>query len=245
MNNSLSLIIPVYNEAGRLEKTFAALLEYIGANLFYSIEIIFVNDGSTDNTLTLLRRFGCRVPARIVSYPDNRGKGHAIRTGMRVATGEYSIFLDADMSTDLSMIVRFQKAMQQNEMVIIGTRKTHGSEIRKHQPWWRETLGRGYTFLARIILNLSVTDFTCGFKCFHRVAREAIFQRAFINGWSYDAEILYLADRLGFRIFEVPVVWTNDKRSTVRIYRDIFQSFNDLLVIRFRHPFTAHKKSIN
>ena len=245
MNNSLSLVIPFYNEAGRLEKTFAALSKYINTNQFYSVEIIFVNDGSTDSTLALLKRFVCRVPVRIISYTDNRGKGYAVRVGMRAATSQYALFLDADMSTDLSMIVRFQKAMQQNEMVIIGTRKTHGSEIRKHQPWWREILGKGYTFLARIILNSSVTDFTCGFKCFHRIAREAVFQRAFINGWGYDAEILYLADRLGFRIFEVPVIWTNDKRSTVRIYRDIFQSFNDLLVIRFRHPFTAHKKSIN
>jgi len=221
----------------RLEKTFASLSRFLGTCPFPSVEIIFVNDGSTDDTLILLNQFARKIPARIISYPDNRGKGHAVRTGMRVATKDYAFFFDVDMSTDLPMIERFAAAMRQGAAVIIGTRKVAGAEIRKHQSWWREMLGKGYTLLARIVLGVPVTDFTCGFKCFHRTAREAVFRRALIDRWSYDAEILYLAHRLGFQIFEIPVIWVNDKSSSVRLCRDIIQSFFDLFAIRSNHSF--------
>jgi len=234
---SLSLVIPVYNESRRLEKTFASLSRFLKNAPVPSVEIIFVNDGSTDDTLMLLNQFAHKVPARIISYPDNCGKGYAVRTGMRAATADYALFLDADMSTDLLMFERFAVAMQQGAAIVIGTRKNAGAEIHKHQPWWREMLGKGYTILARTILGVPVTDFTCGFKCFHRLAREAVFRRAFIDRWSYDAEILYLAHRLGFQIFEIPVVWVNDRHSSVRLYRDIIQSFFDLFAIRSKHSF--------
>ncbi len=125
--------------------------------------------------------------------------------------------------------------MDRGEPVIIGTRKSKGADVQVRQPWWRETMGKIYTFLARLVLGVPVSDFTCGFKMFRRSARESIWRQGFMDRWSYDAEILYLAQRFGFPIREVPVVWRNDKRSAVRIFRDAVQSFTDLFLIRFKY----------
>lgn len=231
---SISIIIPVFNEEKRLPKTFSALEYFLNDHTFSDVEIIFVDDGSSDKTAEMVRNFKFRYPVKLISYSKNRGKGYAVRQGMLSSSKNYSLMLDADMSTPFSELHKLIPLMQQRCPVIIGTRKAQGSKVTERQSWYRKKLGEGYTLLARLITGVWVSDFTCGFKCFSKAAVDKIFPLAKIDRWSYDAEILFLAKKFGFQICEVPVVWQNDRHTKVRLGRDIFGSFLDLVRLRLR-----------
>jgi dolichyl-phosphate beta-glucosyltransferase len=123
--------------------------------------------------------------------------------------------------------------MKKDVDAIVGTRKNGQSTVIKHQPLYREILGKGFTLLTNLILNTKFTDFTCGFKAFSRYAKNRIFEKAVIQRWAYDAEILYLAKKMNLQIVEVPVVWKNDPASKVKLSKDLIQTLFDLIKIRF------------
>jgi dolichyl-phosphate beta-glucosyltransferase len=234
---SLSIVIPVFNEEKRLPKAFLALTKAFSQDLFGQVEVIFIDDGSTDNTRVLVESCELLHPVRVLSYDCNRGKGYAVAQGMLAAEHDYALLVDVDMSTDISEIKHFLSQMHAGAPIIIGTRKAHGATIHTRQPWWRESMGKVYTMLARYILNVKVTDFTCGFKFFHRSVRSELFEQARIERWSYDAEILFLASQKEIPIIERPVEWEDDRETRVRLRKDVIRSFVDLLKIRFmRHP---------
>lgn len=234
----LSIIIPLYNEAPRLRKTFAALLCFAEARLLRSFEVVFVDDGSRDRSAELVRGFAARFePARLVSHTENRGKGAAVRTGMLAAHGAWRLFADADMATDFLEFRKFLPLLTSGAPVVIGSRRIADARILVRQPRLREAMGSVYTALANLFTGAGVSDFTCGFKCFNASAAEAIFSRSVIARWSYDAEILFLARRLGFTITEVPILWSNDGATRVRLWKDAPRSFFDLLYIRINFTF--------
>ena len=228
----ISVVIPVFNEEKRLPKTFSALVELSKDPFCSGAEIIFVDDGSRDGTRKLIENFRSGKNVKLVSYEKNRGKGFAVRQGMMAADNDYALFLDADMSTPLGELKKFAPFMERGAHVIIGTRKTAGAKILKHQPYLRQKMGEVYTALANLATGARVSDFTCGFKCFSREAVRGIFPHMKIDRWSYDAEILYLATLRNLKIHEVPVSWSNDADSRVRLGKDALQSFTDLLKIR-------------
>ncbi len=241
---TISFVIPVYNEEKRLSKTFKALKEL---ELPYGLkleEVIFVNDGSTDQTASCIKYYVSSIERKIpnnkyriklISYKQNKGKGYAIKKGMLEVTSDYALFFDADISTPLSELSKFVPKMQKNIDVIIGTRKNGKSTVIIHQPILREFLGRMFTKLATIILNVKATDFTCGFKAFSQKAYKEIFSQSKINGWTYDAEIILLAKKLNYSSVEVPVLWANDSKTKVRLYNAIPQVIMDLLYIRWSY----------
>lgn len=230
----LSIIIPLYNEEKRLQKTFDAINRFYSAKIAPSFEIIFVDDGSVDGTQVCIRQFSARFPqARLVSHKKNMGKGAAVRTGMLAARGDHRLMVDADMATDLLESGKFLPILRTGAGVAIGSRRISGAEVRIHQPRIREFMGSVYTKLANIMTGAHVSDFTCGFKCFDATSAHEIFSRSCIARWSYDAEILFLARKLGFEIVEIPVVWNNDGATRVRLWKDIPRSFFDLFLIRF------------
>ncbi|TSC84122.1 MAG: hypothetical protein G01um101417_278 [Parcubacteria group bacterium Gr01-1014_17] len=229
----VSVIIPLYNEEQRLHKTFAAIEQFGFTHGVHPFEIVFVDDGSRDATVKLVRAFIANfLGARLVSHPKNLGKGAAVRTGMLAARGAWRLFADADMATDLSEFRKFIPFFSSGAPVIIGSRRIYGAEVLVHQSRLREIMGGVYTMLANFFTGASVSDFTCGFKCFRADAAHAIFSRSRIARWSYDAEILFLAHRLGFAIQEVPVLWRNDGATRVRLWKDAPRAFFDLLLLR-------------
>ncbi len=236
LTTSFAIVIPVFNEEKRLPRLFETLRQFSFDEMFATCEIIFVNDGSTDQTLALLHVFSAgQRSIRIISYIQNQGKGHAVRQGMMASSADYTLLLDVDLSTPLSEIKKLVPEICVERDVLIGTRKIAAAQITRHQPWLRENLGKGFTWIARQVTGVEVSDFTCGFKCFSRRAREAIFSCARVDRWSYDAELLFLAKRYGFEITEVPVNWHNDDSTRVRLSRDIIDSFFDLVKIRWYH----------
>lgn len=228
----LSVIIPAFNEASRINLSLVinSITDYLKSQKFPT-ELIVVNDGSTDATLKKLKESQKKHKLKIISYPQNRGKGFAVKTGILAAKGEYRLFLDMDLSVPVEELKKLFPYLKKNE-VIIGSRKAKGSRLIVRQSKVRETLGKGFSFLSQLILGVKVRDFTCGFKCFSRNAAEKIFPKSLIDRWGFDSEIMFLAKKVGFLIKEVPVVWKNDPKTRVKFPQDIFRSFFDLAKIR-------------
>jgi dolichyl-phosphate beta-glucosyltransferase len=242
----ISFVIPIYNESTRLHKTLEALNTLRLPKQLSLAEVLFVNDGSTDNTLRLLKHaksnllihFTKAFPTTeivVVSYKQNQGKGFAIKQGMLRSSADYTLFFDADMSTPLSQVTKFVPFMKKGIDVIIGTRKNGRSTVIMHQPLLRELLGKLFTKTAKTILQVDTTDFTCGFKAFSKQAREAIFSTSRIKAWGYDGEVLFLAKKYNFSQQEVPVLWSNDPNTKVKIYKAIPQTLIDLFRVHWYH----------
>ena len=228
----LSIVIPAYNEEKRIGETLQKILEFIATKSFPA-EILVVDDGSVDGTVDVVNSFSNeKIPLKVISYEKNRGKGYAIKTGMLAAGGEYALFTDADMSTPVEMLERFEPHMKEGVEVIIGTRKTAGAYVGKHQPLYRENMGKVFTWLSNRLLGLDTSDFTCGFKCFHRRTIEPVFGSQRISGWGYDTEIIFIARRKGFRIQEIPVSWFNDEATRVKLWKNVFTCLSELYQIR-------------
>ena len=227
-NPYLSLVIPAYDEEKRIGRTIERFLEFFAVKSF-SVEILVVDDGSSDRTVEVVESFSTgKIPLEVISYEKNRGKGYAIKTGMLAARGEYVLFTDADMSTPIEMLDRFEPYMKEELDVIIGTRKTAGAYVGRHQPFYRENMGKVFTWLSNRLLGLDTSDFTCGFKCFHRRTIEPVFGSQQISGWGYDTEIIFIARHKGFRIQEVPVSWFNDEATRVKLWKNVFTCLLEL-----------------
>lgn len=225
----LSVVVPVYNESERIEN-LSTLVEYLDKQIFTS-QLIVVNDGSTDDTLQRLKTLSLPPSSKLVSYRQNRGKGYAIKKGMLAAQGNFLLFTDVDLSTPLEA---FNKFLPQLEIydIIMGSRRIEGAHVLQRQSKVRETLGRGFTYLSNVVLKLTVSDFTCGFKCFSKSAAEKIFPRMTIDRWGFDSEILYIAKKQGLFVKEIPVTWANDPHTKVKFPHDLIRSFTDLIQIR-------------
>ncbi len=229
----LTILIPAYNEAKRLPESIVKINDYCRANIKQYYEILVVDDGSIDGTATLVQEQQSQIPALVLHrYEQNRGKGFALRKGMDLAAGRYVLFTDSDLSTPIEEIDRFLRKLEEGARIVIATRKHTNANILKHQPLWRESMGKTFTWLSNTILGLEVSDFTCGFKAFEASAGKHIFSIQLIDRWAFDSEVLFLAKRSGFEIHEIPVQWIDSPESRVRAFRDTFTSLAALFQIR-------------
>lgn len=229
----ISVVVPVFNEAHCIRASLETLAGYLRQR-GEPFEIVAVDDGSKDASASLLRALPAELQVMTLENTINLGKGAAVRRGMLAAEGARVFFMDADLSTPLPELERFLPAFEAGADVVIGTRKHREADIRTPQNKVRTYMGLGYTQLVNRLLGLGLSDFTCGFKAFTREAARSIFSRSVVDGWSFDAEILFLARRLGFRITEIPVIWEDRPNSKVRLVRDTARSFAELLAIRLR-----------
>ncbi len=224
----LSIVIPVFNEAARLPRALKICRQAVKKNPDW--EFIFVDDGSTDTSRALLTK----TTFKLLGYRGNQGKGFALKQGVLAAKNPFILITDVDFSTPLGELGKLLKKIPGAD-IVIGSRKTQGAQIITHQPSGREWLGKQFTNLTNWWLNLRVSDVTCGFKLFPAVAAKKLFSLSRIKRWGYDAEILYLARKLNYRIAEAPVIWNNDSRTKVNLGKDIFRSLADLILIRIYH----------
>jgi dolichyl-phosphate beta-glucosyltransferase len=234
-SRDLSIVIPAYNEAGRIAGPLRILAGYLPAR-HPSTEIVVVDDGSTDDTAGTVTAIGAELslPVRVVKSPANRGKGHAVRTGMLAARGTLILMTDADLSTPIDELEKLLAAVHGGADVAIGSRKMAGAVIEEHQPALREAMGRVFTWLTQRLI-IQVSDVTCGFKLFRRDAARAVFSRATLDDWSFDAEALFLVRRLGYTLVEVPVRWRDAAGTKVNRGRDAVRSALGLVRIRWNH----------
>lgn len=228
----LSIVVPAYNEAKRLPGTLPRMIEY-ARRLGESVEIIVVDDRSIDGTGAIVSEIGktCGF-VTVIRVDDVSGKGAAVRRGMLAARLGHVLFTDADLSTPIEEADKLRAALASGADVAIGSRRVTGSDVQIHQPWLRELAGRTFSGVVSLLLLPGIRDSQCGFKAFRRSAARALFSRQRLDGFGFDAEVLWLARQLGYRIAEIPIVWRDDRRSNVRLLRDSGGMLLDLGRIR-------------
>ena len=176
------------------------------------------------------------MPFQVLRTPENRGKGAAVRRGMQAASGEYCLFSDADLSTPIEELDKFLPLLIDIKTdIVIGSRAAVGANIVEHQPFLREVMGRIFNGVATLFAFRGIKDSQCGFKCFNRRATESLFSIQKLDGFSFDVELLFLAQRLSLKIVELPVTWLNSSASKVNVFRDPLLMFWDVMRIRWLH----------
>ena len=239
----ISIIIPSYNEERRLPETLERIAAYVRAS-GREVEILVVDDGSTDGTATVAESFGGKFGAlRVISNGVNRGKGYSVRHGMLEARGRIVLFTDADLSAPIEEADKLFAALEKYD-VAIGSRALDRGLISAHQSPFREFAGIIFNTIVRLCLRLPFVDTQCGFKAFRREPCRIIFEQQRIERFGFDPELLYLARRHGLRAVEIPVRWGHSPATKVSMFRDSLQMFLDVFIIRWnaiagRYPRSA------
>ena len=230
----LSIVIPAYNEAERLEPTLRRVIEYCKIH-HPDHEVLVADDGSTDGTGDLVLRVAAEHDRiRLLRLEVNRGKGAAVRAGMLAARGREVLFSDADLATPIEELAKLRARLTNGCDIAIASRAAPGADIRVRQHAARELMGRTFNLLVRLAALGGIRDTQCGFKLFRGAAARDLFARARLDGFAFDVEILWLA-RGRYRVAEVPVVWRHVDESKVSPGSDAARMFIDLLRIRWLH----------
>jgi len=229
---TLSVVIPAYNEEKRLPATLDRIAAWVERSPLPVDEVLVVDDGSRDGTAALVENRGGLV--RLVRNPANRGKGYAVRNGMLAARGDWILSTDADLSAPIEELGKLiDAARRENAVVAIGSRALDRQLVKVHQPMMREISGRAFNVVMRVVTGLPFRDTQCGFKLFRQDAAKNIFSRQVEEGFSFDVEDLVIARLLGLRSIEVPVEWSNVEGTKVSLAQGM-KSFADLVRIRGR-----------
>jgi dolichyl-phosphate beta-glucosyltransferase len=227
----LSVVVPAYNEERRIEAALRTLGRYARAQAF-PVEIIVVDDGSTDATADLAAGF---PQVRILRISPNRGKGYAVRHGAIAAAGKFVLFTDADLSAPIEEADKLFAAIESSGAdAAIGSRAIRRDLIGVRQPLIRDYCGRFYNLLVQLFTGLRIHDTQCGFKLFRMETARRAFELMRVAGFGFDPELLFLIARMGGKIVEVPVRWNHDPASVVRFPRDAMRMFADLIGLRIR-----------
>lgn len=228
---ALSVVIPAYNEEGRLPSTLARVTEYLTAR-GCPYEVLVVVNGSTDRTADVAKVAADRDPnVRLILTPL-RGKGRAVRIGVCEARGDRVLFCDADLSTPIDEVVALADLLGARYQMVIATREGHGSR-RIGEPYFRHLMGRVFNAFVRALAVPGIQDTQCGFKAFTRECARDIFARQTVNGFGFDVELLYVACKRGYAVLEAPVTWVYRASSRVDPIRDTVRMFGDVLRVRW------------
>lgn len=230
---SITIVIPAYNESRRLGRTLDRILDFVYQEA-WPAEIIVVDDGSIDGTAELVQTYAQRNHnVRLLSNPGNRGKGYSVRNGILHANGEFILFTDADLSSPIEEAPKLFEALEDGYDIAIGSRWVRPELQTQRQPVTRQILGRVFNGLLRLFLGLEFNDTQCGFKALRQPAAKAIFPLQKIEGWGFDPEILFLAQRMNFTIAEVPVLWAHDEGTRIHPLADGPGMIADMIRIRW------------
>lgn len=239
----VSFVLPAYNEEARLPASLDRVVAFL-ARQPYDSEIVISDDGSTDATPDIVQRkiesgLPERVALRLLQAPRNEGKGAAIRRGCLDARGEYVFFMDADLATPPEESAPLLAQLESGADLSIGSRiQPDGSDMRASQPLQRRIAGKLFTFMRKAMRVLpDIDDTQCPLKGFRADAAKAIFGEQRLSGWIFDAEVLYIARSMGYRIVCVPVRWSHVDGSRLRVRpQQAYEVARDLLRLRRRHP---------
>jgi dolichyl-phosphate beta-glucosyltransferase len=237
---TLSVIIPAYNEQdnfslGKLDD----LYDYLVAK-HRPFEILLCDDGSHDDTLAMLRQFADNKPEIRVLALSHKGKGPTVKAGMLSAQGKIRLYTDFDQSTPITEFEKLLPFFSRGYDIAIGSREVQGA-LREKEPWYRHLMGRGFNLFVRMLAVDGIQDTQCGFKAFRDAATTNIFPLAIATmgekkdsfTGAFDAELLFIAKRKGYRIAEVPVLWHHVKTQRVSPIKDSVRMLLQLLRLRF------------
>lgn len=229
----LSVIIPAHDEAARILPSLHSIVRYLTQRA-QTFEIIVVDDGSLDDTVRVVHEYTRQMPfVRLIRLPICAGKGAAVRHGMQAARGRWQLFTDADGATPITELERLEQALLSGASIAIGSRSlaSRRSDFTVKARLHRSLLGAVFNGIVRTGGIPGIADTQCGFKLFERTVAQDLFSVSCINGYGFDLELLFLAQRRGYRVIEVPVNWTDQPGSKVRPLRDGVAMLRELAAI--------------
>ena len=235
---SLSIIIPMYNEQERILKSLEILRKYIKKNRKNKIEIIFVSDGSTDQTNNIIRLFiknNKKIKLLFISYLKNVGKGFAIKKGILKSKKNWILICDADMSVSPN---QFNTWFKNNKIIdknvaYFGSRRHEKSKVKTSIS--RKFLGMWFIVFIRLLLRINLKDSQCGFKVFHRSYAIKAIKRINSFRFAFDVDLVLILEKINIRIEELPLKWVHKNESKLSIFKDIPKMIYDLIVIKMRN----------
>ena len=227
----LSIIIPAYNEEKRLPHSLAQVDSFVQAQS-YPVELIVVNNNSSDGTPRIAEDFAQNHPYARVLHQPIQGKGAAVKTGMIAGHGDYLLICDADFSMPVDEIHKFLPPLLDSYDVAIASREAPGAK-RINEPAYRHLMGRIFNWLVRILAIPRIQDTQCGFKSFRQEAAHDIFSLQTIDGWGFDVEVLFIAFEHGCRVVEVPITWYYHPQSRISPVRDSIAMMIEVLRVRW------------
>jgi dolichyl-phosphate beta-glucosyltransferase len=237
---TLSVVIPAYNEARRLGPTLDRVTEYLRARQGREQgregehEVLVVDDGSTDATAARVEAHPDAM-VRLVRQPENRGKGAALRRGVAESRGRRVLLCDADLSTPIQDVERLTAHLDDGADVAIGSRAAEGADVQRHQPFYRELMGKTFNRIIRMLGVRGLRDTQCGFKLLDGEVARRLFGELRTEGFAFDVELVWLARRHGLRIDEVGVRWIDSPDTRVHAVYDSARMLRDVLLMRWRH----------
>lgn len=230
--STLSVVIPAFNEEGRLARTLGELLAYLERR-GEPYEVIVVDDGSRDGTCELARTFESRG-VRPLRLAENRGKGAALKTGVLASTGQRVLLADADSSVPIDELPRLEERLHEAPLVF-ASRAVEASRIAQQQPFYRQWMGKSFNLILRALRLTDLRDTQCGFKLLDGDVARRLFTDLTVERFAFDVELLVLARRDGYRVAEVGVPWTHEPQSRVHPILDSSRMFRDVVRLAWQH----------
>lgn len=236
----ISIIIPCYNEGKRIRSTLLEIDRFLKNNKkINNYEIICVDDGSIDKTRKIIIKVKEKIKNILLNPKrENIGKGYSVREGILIAKYSYVLFTDADLSTPISELNKFLPYMKDYD-VAIASRNLRESVVERS--FWRKVFGRCFVFFINLLAGLKYRDTQCGFKLFRSDAAKDIFGLQKINGFAFDVEVLFLANKKSYKVIELPVTWIHSGESKVKVIIDSFKMMKDVIFIRINYLLNRYK----
>ncbi len=234
----LNITLPVFNEESALASSIARLHAVASSRLPFRWNIVIADNGSTDRTPEIARSLAEQYANTSVVHLDQKGRGRALKAAWLESGADILSYMDADLSTDLEALPALLRPLDCGLCdVAIGSRLLRAELTTRSLR--REFISRSYNFLLKAMLGVHFSDAQCGFKAITSRAAEELLPLVADTAWFFDTELLVLAERLGYRIFELPVRWTEERNSHVKILRTALQDIQGVLRLRRRFKNTA------
>jgi dolichyl-phosphate beta-glucosyltransferase len=240
MINSLSIIFPVFNEELRINNSLNKINKFIKIAKLKYVEIIFIDDGSTDKTFSIIKNFiseirnNKKIRVLLIKNYRNFGKGHSLKKGILHSRAEWVLTLDIDLSVNINQYQKWflNKTSQKNYLIYFGSRNHPNSKVQK--TFSRYLLGQFFRFIIYFLFKIKFYDTQCGYKLYKNIIAKKIFSKLKDDRFAHDVEIILIASFMKILIKEMPVDWVHKNHSKVNIFRDVFIMFWDLLMIKKR-----------
>jgi glycosyltransferase involved in cell wall biosynthesis len=227
----VNVTIPVYNEEQALRVSIPALHTFLTSHCRFDWEIVIADNASTDATLAVANKLASNLPQVSVAHLDQKGRGRALKHIWQSSTADIVSYMDVDLSSNLYAFPPMIEALISGGFdVATGSRLLKGSMTKRSLK--RETISRAYNLLVKAFFYTKFSDAQCGFKAMTRKAAQGLLPKVEDTGWFFDTELLVLAEKLGYRIFDLPVSWVEDMDSRVKIVRTAVDDIRGLIRVR-------------